>query len=487
MQEQGMVKQPCAPVWGEEHPDLILLAPPAHSGICCLTVRGAQESQVRQLGALGAFYVYRCGEETTLLYAQDSGFAGVQALEETLRKLALQAGFSGPFALAASARGCMLKAQLALRTGRAVAPGRALYPMGEFGEQALVAAARDALARQGFSREDFADGALDRMAVMDAERDTQYLRSLDAYLSCGMDLKLAAQCLGVHRNTLAYRMTRLQAIFNLNLQDVNTCFELLFSLWLIKNLPSSPLAASDDSAFDARQAQTALWRHVERSVLREEDDVRGGFACVLWCVGVSGLADDSRAALLGEIRRAIGDVKEAACAYDEDALFVAMAPEEAARFEAGLCELAGARGCPVVATQRFAAGRMRQQARLCRMALCATGGKFVRLQDICSTLFFMAVERCVSLSPYFCEEVTRVMDDDAQKNTALSRSLYAYLLNFEDMKKAAQQLDMHRNTMEYHIRKIDAIIGEEAAREHRFMMMCTYKMLALPVQDSVGL
>ena len=92
----------------------------------------------------------------------------------------------------------------------------------------------------------------------------------------------------------------------------------------------------------------------------------------------------------------------------------------------------------------------------------------------------MVMERCCSLAPYLCEEVIRVMDDDAQKGTALSRSLYAYLLHFRDMKLAAQQLHMHRNTMEYHMRKIDALIGETAGQERRFMMMCTYKMLALP-------
>ena len=30
------------------------------------------------------------------------------------------------------------------------------------------------------------------------------------------------------------------------------------------------------------------------------------------------------------------------------------------------------------------------------------------------------------------------------------------------------------------MRKIDALIGETAGQERRFMMMCTYKMLALP-------
>ena len=47
-------------------------------------------------------------------------------------------------------------------------------------------------------------------------------------------------------------------------------------------------------------------------------------------------------------------------------------------------------------------------------------------------------------------------------------------------KKAAQQLGIHRNTLEYQVRKMNAVIGGQPDEQKRFMMMCTYKMLALP-------
>ena len=74
----------------------------------------------------------------------------------------------------------------------------------------------------------------------------------------------------------------------------------------------------------------------------------------------------------------------------------------------------------------------------------------------------------------------RVMDEDATRGSALSRALYAYLLNFMDLKKAAQQLGIHRNTLEYQVRKMNAVIGKPPDGSKRFRMMCTYKMLALP-------
>ena len=461
----------------DEHPDLALARQDGRRGICCLALRGAADAQLDALADMGAFCTYREGVNAALLYAQDEGTWSIAGLTRALADMGLTAGLSGPFALAASARGCMLKAQLALSTGREVSPGRTVYPMGEFGEAALLRAAKRAMARQGFVTGDFVNEALLRMDGMDAQRDTQYLRSLDAYLGCGLNMKRAAQALGVHRNTLDYRLSRISELFSLDLGDVNTCFELLFSLWLMKNLPWQRGGACD-APFDARAAQAALWRHVERQA-EDAPEPELSFACALACVSVETLADEGRYALLERLRGASQGL-DAAFAFDEDVLLVALAPERMEAFETAAQPLCTAQGCPVVLTQAFPAGRIGARARLCRMALCAASGPRIPVQDMGSTLLFMVMERSCSLAPYLCEEVIRVMDDDAQKGTALSRSLYAYLLHFRDMKRAAQQLHMHRNTMEYHMRKIDALIGEAAGEERRFMMMCTYKMLALP-------
>ena len=131
-------------------------------------------------------------------------------------------------------------------------------------------------------------------------------------------------------------------------------------------------------------------------------------------------------------------------------------------------------------SQPFAMERLNARLRLCRLALLAAGAQTMEMRDMGSTLFFMALERKISLAPYLCEDVIRVMDEDATRGSALSRALYAYLLNFMDLKKAAQQLGIHRNTLEYQVRKMNAVIGEPPDGSKRFRMMCTYKMLALP-------
>ena len=167
-------------------------------------------------------------------------------------------------------------------------------------------------------------------------------------------------------------------------------------------------------------------------------------------------------------------------AFDDETLFFALPPEEIGAFAEAARPLCEAARAGMAVSQTFALDRLSSQIRLCRFALLAAGTQTVFMREIGSTLFFTALERRVSLAPYLCEDVIRVMDEDATRGSALSRSLYAYLLNFMDLKKAAQQLGIHRNTLEYQVRKMNAVIGGQPDEQKRFMMMCTYKMLALP-------
>ena len=465
------------------HPDLALLECTAQGPICCLALEGAEHGCSLAGLQLAPFCVYRQENVSALLFERPQKDDWQDMLEEALRRQGLTAGLSGPFALPASAHGCMRKAQLALKTGRRIAPGRALYPMDEYGEAALLEAAADVLTREGFLAQDFCDASIAEMARLDAQTGTQYASSLETYLNHGLDMKRAAQALGVHRNTLDYRMKRVQELFALDLTDVNTCFELLFSFWLRDHLTGGEAAA--DGVFDAQAAQALLWRHVERGNAGRGAQTRAQFMCRLLCVGVSRLPDAQRIALLQAMRALMGD--EGACAFDEDVLFFALAPERMEAFAAACRPLCDERKCQTALTQAFDCGRIAQRAWLCRLTLCAATTMHARTQDMCSTLFFMTLEKRISLAPYLREDVIRVMDDDAMRGAALSRSLYAYLLHFRDMKKAAAQLGIHRNTMEYQMRKIDAIIGKTESENARFLMMCTFKMLALPEAHRFGL
>lgn len=136
--------------------------------------------------------------------------------------------------------------------------------METYGEAALLRAAKTALEAQGFCAEDFCDAAIEGLARLDEQGEAQYVRSLHAYLSSGLNLRRAAETMGIHRNTLAYRMRRIEARFALNLGDMNTCFELLFSLWLRDGI-GGEVQPEPTEPFDSGAVSAALWRFTERT------------------------------------------------------------------------------------------------------------------------------------------------------------------------------------------------------------------------------
>ncbi len=74
--------------------------------------------------------------------------------------------------------------------------------------------------------------ALDEIAGHDARHATDYLPTLEAYLSAFGDAAAAAQRLNVHTNTFRYRLRRLGELFHLDLEDPELRFALMLQLRL---------------------------------------------------------------------------------------------------------------------------------------------------------------------------------------------------------------------------------------------------------------
>nr|WP_243272727.1 helix-turn-helix domain-containing protein [Flavonifractor plautii] len=74
-----------------------------------------------------------------------------------------------------------------------------------------------------------------RLQQINRQGDSQYVRTLLEYLICGGNYTDTAQRLGLHRNSLIYRMTRIQEIIHCNLEDFQTRKVLLFSLLIAGN------------------------------------------------------------------------------------------------------------------------------------------------------------------------------------------------------------------------------------------------------------
>lgn len=68
----------------------------------------------------------------------------------------------------------------------------------------------------------------------DTLHHTDYYDNLYAYLTNNKDLLKTSGLLGLHRNTLDYRIKKIESILKIDLDDCETCFELLFSYHLLK-------------------------------------------------------------------------------------------------------------------------------------------------------------------------------------------------------------------------------------------------------------
>lgn len=75
--------------------------------------------------------------------------------------------------------------------------------------------------------------ALRRLAAHDHEKDTQYCETLYHYLTCCHSLKKTSDALYTHRNTVLYRIRRLQENFAISLEEPSQHADLLLGVSLI--------------------------------------------------------------------------------------------------------------------------------------------------------------------------------------------------------------------------------------------------------------
>jgi DNA-binding PucR family transcriptional regulator len=84
-------------------------------------------------------------------------------------------------------------------------------------------------------------GPLRLLMERDARQNTHLVETLHAYLDAFGDVAVAAQRLGVHQNTLRYRIDRLREIPGLDLNDAEQRLALQLQLrWLPRPAPAAP-------------------------------------------------------------------------------------------------------------------------------------------------------------------------------------------------------------------------------------------------------
>ena len=373
------------------------------------------------------------------------------------------------------AAGCFEKAR---RAAAECTPENPFLNFADVRWDCFRADAGEALLRAGVETWDFIHGTVKRINSYDRENRTEYFRSVFLYLLHGKNLREAAAQLNVHRNTLDYRINRAKELFNIDFTDSGICFELLFSFMLYEE---NFRDVEETAEISGEERTLCLWAATKREAITPPA-TRQKYK-LLYCP-CDTLGDETRAKLIEEaaIRFPCAET-----AFDERRILVLFdsGADSDEKLAGDIETFLNCYHCKGVLSGDFSLDRMPAQLAICEMC-CAMGPRFsgetplYRVEEINSFLMLAVIERNKSLSMYYCDEVMHVLQHDYERGSQLANSLFIYLSSFLDLKKAAAETSLHRNTVDYHVKKIQKILSiAHPDRKLLFEMLCTYRMLAV--------
>lgn len=85
---------------------------------------------------------------------------------------------------------------------------------------------------QSQTKTDLSHPSLKMLQAYDAEHGTQLLETLELYLLCEQNQKNTAALMALHRNSLVYRLSKIQSLCQLNLEDPATRIQIILSFLL---------------------------------------------------------------------------------------------------------------------------------------------------------------------------------------------------------------------------------------------------------------
>lgn len=84
---------------------------------------------------------------------------------------------------------------------------------------------------QNANHQDYKSFLLEQIKEYDLKHNSEYLKTLKAYLLHNMDITEIASSLNIHRNTVTYRLSRIEELFDIKLSDCRVITELYLSLF----------------------------------------------------------------------------------------------------------------------------------------------------------------------------------------------------------------------------------------------------------------
>jgi len=160
----------------------------------------------------------------------------VKRIDATIPTVSVTVGVGRDYASIAGIPDAFRQAELAARLGAALWGGNRAVHYGDLGVHRVLFAMQE--------HEEMITPALQRLIDHDARHHTDYVGTLAAYLACMGRLPATAARLTIHRNTLDYRMKRIQTLAGESLDDPNSRLALELGIRLLElrrgtDLPSS--------------------------------------------------------------------------------------------------------------------------------------------------------------------------------------------------------------------------------------------------------
>lgn len=150
------------------------------------------------------------------------------ALESFLADMNLQAGLSACFTNLLEAPRHLESARRATVLGTHAAPGRHLHRFSDHAVSWLLAEQDTSLLLNAL-----ADGAIPKLLAHDREQEPPLVPTLQAWLDSDLSSSGAAAALGIHKNTLLYRLEKIRSITGLSLSGGEEHLQLLLALKLL--------------------------------------------------------------------------------------------------------------------------------------------------------------------------------------------------------------------------------------------------------------
>ena len=150
----------------------------------------------------------------------------VKRIDATIPNVSVTVGVGRDYASIAGIPDAFRQAELAARLGAALWGGNRAVHYGDLGVHRVLFAMQE--------HEEMITPALQRLIDHDARHHTDYVGTLAAYLACMGRLPATAARLTIHRNTLDYRMKRIQALAGESLDDPNSRLALELGIRLLE-------------------------------------------------------------------------------------------------------------------------------------------------------------------------------------------------------------------------------------------------------------